>query len=502
MRGREHSLSCAMSRSRSGWEKRQSVSLFLGPALFALACLSPTWPETSDLGMRTLGIFLWIVTWWIGEPIPLPATSFLAMTLLAVCGIMSPSRAFGYWAHWVNLFLIGAFLIGHAMNQHGVGRRFAARMLALRFIRGDPWRLLIVFLTAAALLSSVASNIAVTIVFMTLGIELLKSMRIEPGDRFGELLILGVAWAAGIGGIGTWIGTPPNLIAIGVLERSGHQVGFLQWILIGYPVLIAQLLVMFALLRVLVRPKELALRIPENPLGERPPLSRGEIVSVSALLTALALWMVPDLAPLLVGRHHWFSTWAQRALSLPVVSLLVASALFLIPLRWRAREFVLTWPEAVRGIEWGTLALIAAALALGDALGDPVVGLGRLFAQGAMWLTHMDPSPFLFVGLNVALATLLTQFLSNNAVISALGPLVLSISAHMSGIVSPTAVLVTVAMASSMAFALPSATPPVALVFASGYVRMPTLITYGALWSLISILVLTFVGYTIGALVL
>lgn len=488
-----------------GEGKRQLVSLFLGPALFILFSLLPPWPETSNLGMRTAGLFLWTVTWWIGEPIPLPATSFLTMALLAFFSVMPLSRAFSYWAHWVNIFLIGAFLIGHALNQHGVSRWFATRVLALRFIRGDPWRLLVVFLTAAALLSSIASNVAVTIVFMTIGIGLLKSLRIEPGHRFGEILILGVAWAAGIGGVGTLIGTPPNMIAIGLLGQFGVQIGFFRWMLIGYPTLIIQLLVMFALLRFFVKPKELSLQISEDTLREHAhqsePLSRGGIAAVLALLTALVLWMVPDLAALLLGHTHWFSLWAQQSLNLPVVSILVASALFFIPIRWRTREFVMTWPEAVKGIEWGTLALIATALALGDVLADPKVGLGRLFTRGAMQLIQTDPSPYLFTGLNVAMTVLLTNFVSNNAVISAFGPLVLSMSTHMSSSVIPAAVLIAVAIASSMAFALPSGTPPLALVFASGYVRMSTMMTYGALLALTSIPVVSIVGYTIGTLI-
>lgn len=159
----------------------------------------------------------------------------------------------------------------------------------------------------------------------------------------------------------------------------------------------------------------------------------------------------------------------------------------------------MTWTEAVGGIDWGTLAFIAAALALGDAIGSPTVGLGNLFSRWAAALADLGTSPYLFAGTAVAFTVFLTNFISNNAAVSIAGPIALSIASNPGSDVNPVALVVAIGMGSSMAFALPSATPPVALVFASGQVNRVTMLKNGALLALISVFITTFLGYSIGS---
>src|SRR3990172_1150780 len=120
-----------LSEAEIRFEKRRRfVGLLLGPVLFGLALMGPPLEHVTPLGMRTLGVFLWTVTWWVTEPIPIPATAFFSLALLVVCGILTVPEAFGYWANWVNIFFMGAFIIAHAMNLHGLTHRLAYRMVS------------------------------------------------------------------------------------------------------------------------------------------------------------------------------------------------------------------------------------------------------------------------------------------------------------------------------------------------------------------------------------
>ena len=164
-------------------EIRRSLGLFLGPLAFVvIVFLLPTLPDVTPVGMRTLGIFTWVVIWWITEAIPIPMAGLFGLALLALCGVFSVTQAFSSMGHWVILFLVGAFIIAHAMTVSGLNRRFAYRMISFEFIRGDPWRLMVMFLIAVTMLSSIASDTVSTVIFMAIAMGLLKALNISPGS--------------------------------------------------------------------------------------------------------------------------------------------------------------------------------------------------------------------------------------------------------------------------------------------------------------------------------
>jgi sodium-dependent dicarboxylate transporter 2/3/5 len=481
------------------------IGLVLGPALFLIAVSAPPLPDVTPAGMRTLGTFLLVVTWWIAEPVPIPVTAFIGMALLVIVGVFPVERAFGYWANWINIFLIGAFVIGHATNLHGFNRRFAYSMLSLPFVAGRPWALLWTFWGATALLSAVSSNVVCTIVFMSIGIGLLDVLKVPRGHPVGGVLMLGVAFAAGIGGIGTPVGSPPNLIAIGMLDRAGQRVGFLEWSAIGLTTTLVLAGVLFAVMRWVARPDVSPLRVSHDlmrrELDSLGPAGRGERLAVAALLLALALWLLPDMSGLWLGARHPVTAWLQTRFNWAISAIVLASALFLVPVDLARGRFLMHWDEAVKGIDWATLALVAGALALGDAIASPAVGLGTFLStqvadilEGSSWVV--------FVGGCVAATVLITSFMSNNATVSMVVPIALGIANAPGSAVEPAPLVIAIGMASSMAFALPAATPPMAIVYASGRVRITDMVRYGSLLALLSIAVVTLVAYTIAASVL
>ena len=367
---------------------KRLIGFFLGPLSFLLILLfAPPLPEVTPVGMRSLAVFSWIIIWWITEAIPIPATAILSLPLIAVCGIWPYQRAFSYWSHWVVMFTIGAFVIGHGMQLHGLTRRFGLALIGSRLVAGKPWRLLVFYLIATAVASAFLSNVATTVLFLSMGIGLLEILKIKPGSQYGLALFLGIAWVANIGGMLTPGGTPTNLIAIGLSDQlMNYRMGYVQWFLGALPFVALQMAVMFGILRYFLPRKEIQYPISAESVHEElrrlGPFSRGEKYATAALIAAVILWAMPDLVPIWLGGTHPASVWLRERLNWGVAAMLVASSLFVMPLDWQKRKFAMTWSEAARNIEWGTAALVASALAVGEMIGDREVGLGNFFAYG------------------------------------------------------------------------------------------------------------------------
>ena len=460
------------------------IGLWIGPLLFAVSLLSPPLEGVTEIGMRTLGIFLWTATWWFTEAIPIPATSFFALAMLVLCGVLPVQSAFSTWSNWIVVFLLGAFIIGHAVTLHGLARRIAFHMAGSSLVAGNPWRLLMVFGIGAAIMSPVLSNVITTVVFLSIAIGLVKSLELERGTRYPEVLFLSIAWGSTMGGIATPIGAPTNLIAIGVANSLGYRIGFLQWMMICVPMTIIGLMAMFFVIRYVLRPEKperwLSASFMQEELKKLGPWNRGEKLSATVFATAMFLWLLPDVLPLFLtgGRQHPVSAWVTTHLDWSVTALIMATSLFLLPVDWKNRKFVMTWDEAVKGVEWGTLALIAAALALGNALANPTLGLGQFLEEGITAFSASAGSQLVFVFGVVTFTAVMTSFVSNIAAVSMVGALVQGMGASTG--INPIALLVAVGVAASMAFPLPVGTPYNAMVFASGYVRMGTMVKGGA----------------------
>ena len=487
------------------FEKRKRFTgLWLGPSLFFLAVLVPPLQNVTPVGMRTLGIFLWTVTWWVAEPIPIPATSLASLAMLVLCGVLSVDAAFSTWSNWICIFLLGACIIGHAMGVHGLTRRIAYRMASLRLVGGNPWRVLLMFGLGSALMSSMLSHVVTTMIFISIAAGLVKTLGFRQGSRYAEALFLAIAWGSNMGVV-TPVAAPTNLIAVGIAQSMGYRIGFLQWVVICLPVFSLTLVAMFLVLRYVIRPE-----MPDWPLShdfwagelrKLGPLARGEKIAGAVFVSALALWILPDVFPLFLagGKQNPASIWVTQHLDWSVTAILMATLLFVIPVDWKERKFAMTWDEAVKGVEWGTLTLNAAALGLGSAIADKKLGLGLFFEQ-SMSAVVSPSSQFLFVLAVVAFTVIVGALISNIAIIAMVGALV-RVVAPAAG-VNPAALLVAVAMAANMDFALPIGTPPSAMVFASGYVRIGSMVKGGIILALLSIPLVALVGFYLGTWVL
>jgi sodium-dependent dicarboxylate transporter 2/3/5 len=494
-----------LSAAEVQFEKRKRlIGLWLGPLLFLVTLAIEPLQEVTPVGMRTLGIFLWTVTWWVSEAIPIPATSLASMAMLVLCGVLSVEAAFSSWSNWVCIFLIGASIIAHAMNVHGLTHRIAYRMASSRFVGANPWRLLMAFGLASAVMSSVLSHVVTTMIFISIATGLMRTLGFAQGSRYAEALFLAIAWGSNMGVV-TPVAAPTNLIAIGIAQSMGYRIGFLQWVAICLPVFTITLIAMFVVLRYVIRPEMPDLGSSAASLGDEVrklgTMSRGEVMSGLVFLVAMLLWILPDVLSLVLpgGRQNPVSVWTARHLDWSVTASLMAASLFVIPLDWKSRRFVLTWDEAVKAVEWGGLFLIAAALALGNTIASRTLGLGGFFEQ-VMSSVVTSGGQFMFVLGVIAFTVIVGSLVSNIAIIGMVGALI-PVVAPAAG-VNPAALLVAAAIAANMDFALPVGTPPSAMVFASGYVRIGSMVRGGSILALFSIPLIATLGFYLASWVL
>jgi sodium-dependent dicarboxylate transporter 2/3/5 len=470
----------------------------IGPALFLAATVLMTPPDgVTEIGMRSLGVFLWILAWWILEPIPIAASSFLALVLLVLTRVFTPEAAFAYWANWVNIFLIGAFIIGHAMDVHGLSRRFAYWMVALPVVGNSSWRLMIVLLTGAALLSILTSNAVTAVIFTSVAMGVIRGLRIERNSRYSEALMICIPWATSIGGIAIPSGAATHLYTFGLLSKLDYRVSFLPWLSFGVPMLVVGMLAMFLVVRLVYRPDFEAVQVSSSfareELAKMGPVTRAELIAAGVATFALVLWMLPDVAPRIGGS---VGEWIEKALPWQVAAMLAALLLFAIPVDWRERRFVMSWAEASRGVEWGVLALVAGALAMGGALSSPDVGLGKFLSRGVTGLSHAGGPALLMFG-SILLISVITNFMSNFAAMSLVMPIALTFATQPDSGINPVAFILCLGMGASLAFALPAATPINAIAYTSGIVRTSTMFRGGIVLSMLCALVTYLVIYPI-----
>ncbi|RMF76324.1 MAG: DASS family sodium-coupled anion symporter [Acidobacteria bacterium] len=464
---------------------RQLAGLVGGP-LLAVALLVAGTPEgLSDAGWRTLAVGLLMATWWITEAVPIPATALLPVVLFPLLGVLSVRETTAPYANPLIYLFLGGFMIATGMERWGLHRRIALAVVAA--VGARPRRLILGFMVAAAGLSLWISNTATALMMMPIALSVVHLARetVEPRDatRFGAALMLAVAYACSIGGIGTLIGTPTNaLLAAFVLEEYGRTIGFVEWMRLGLPIAVLGIPIVHLVLTRLVFP----VRFRELPGGreliarERAqlgPWKRGERAVAFVFLCVAALWIArPALAALVPG------------LSDTGIAVAGALVLFAWPVDARRLEFALDWGSA-RRLPWGVLILFGGGLCLATA--TRTTGLADWLGASMAGLAGI-PTPLLVLVV-VAATILLTELTSNTATAAAFLP-VLASMAHGLG-VEPLVLLVPAAIAASCAFMLPVATPPNAIVFGTGEVTIPQMVRAGVLLGVIFSLLVTAVAF-------
>lgn len=453
------------------------VGLGLGAVLFAALLLLPPPDGLSLPAWRTAAMAVLMAVWWASEALPVAATALLPLVLVPLLGIGDMDAAAAPFANPLIFLFLGGFVLALAMQRWNLHRRIALAVVARSGRR--PEGLIAGFMGATAFLSMWVSNTATTMMMLAIAVSVVGVVVRAPADaapapaparNFATALMLGIAYAASIGGLATLIGTPPNaLLAAFVAERTGTEIGFARWMAVGLPVSLLLLPVAWALLVRLVfpcagahTPDVAAIAEMRRAMG-RPSAAERRVAVVFAL-AALA-W---------IGRPFLALVPPLDRLSDPTIAVAAALALFLIPSGTVKGQTLMNWDWA-RRLPWGTLILFGGGLSLANAVAASGLAawIGAALGGLAAW-----PS-LLLVAAVAGVVLLLTELTSNTATTATFLPVIAALAAGAG--LAPLLLLVPAALAASCAFMLPVATPPNAIVHGSGHVTLPQMVRAG-LW--------------------
>ncbi len=479
---------------------RQKVGLLLGPLLFVLLLVIPTPADMEPSAQKMAAVAMLMATWWMCESIPIPATSLLPITLFPLMGIMKTQAATApYASHLIFLFM-GGFIIALAMQRWNLHRRIA--MNIVKVVGFSPGRLIFGFMAATAVLSAFVSNTATTVMMMPIGLAIITHV-IEEGKKegldktidfspekfnFGLNLMLGIAYAASIGGVATLIGTPPNTVLAGYLQKTyGYEITFVDWMKVGVPLVAVFLPLCWLWLTKVANPMKLK-KVPggrdliNRELQEMGSMSAGERwTSLVFALTALG-WIF--------RKQLGFIFPDPKLVTDAAIAMTGALVLFLIPINLKKNEFVMNWHWASK-LPWGVLILFGGGLSM--AAGFKVTKLADWIGSQVGLL---DQAPVLVLVIAVStLIIFLTELTSNTATAAMVMPILSAVAIGLGQ--SPLLLVIPAAVAASCAFMLPVATPPNAIVFASGYVTIPQMARSGCGLNLIGVVLTVLVTYAL-----
>lgn len=479
----------------TGDRKKEIIGLFLGIA-FLLYTLFTKAPEgLTSSSWITIGVTLLMATWWMLEALPIAVTALVPLVLFPVLGIMDAKTVAPNYAQDLIWLFVGGFALAYAMETWNLHRRVS--LLVLKVCGTNPKMLLLGFLVSTGFLSAWMSNTACAALMMPIGLAIVKMVQEGEGRselekkaavNFGICVMLGIAFSASMGGMATLIGTPPNAVMAGQVEKmTGTAVPFANFMLVGGPIGVALLVVCWWLLPVMFPVKALDLShagaIVDEELEKLGPMSKGEKLTFALFVFTALFWVLRPqilgvLPPVNMGGK---AVSLAKVMSDSTIGMLALLLAFIIPVDFKKGRMLLDSSLFAKGIPWDAILLFGGGFALGAALDKS--GVSELVASKMTALAGM--SPIIIMGVLALVAMLLTQMTSNTAVAATFVPLSISIAQGMG--VSPLLMAIPVALGASLAFSLPVATPPNAIVFGSGLIRVPDMFKSGMTLNLIGI---------------
>ncbi|MEE2636032.1 MAG: DASS family sodium-coupled anion symporter [Acidobacteriota bacterium] len=467
-------------------ERRRKIGIAVGPLLFLLVLAWPLESLTPE-GHRLAAVMALVIVFWITEALPLAVTALLGPALAVILQVAPAGETFRPFASTTIFLFIGSFILAQALFVHRVNERVAFGVLSLRVIGARPTRILLAYGGLAAVLSAWMSNTATAAMLVPVGVSLIKFMESEADipKKYGTALMLMTTYCCSRGGMATPVGTPPNLIAVGMLsEQLDFRITFVQWMLFSVPIVVVLMAIVFVYLNWVgqtglteIPGTDEIIRQRKRALG---PWRRGEINALVAFGVTVFFWIGPGVLALVLGAEHPVARSVLSSIPEAVAALIGVVLLFVLP-NSKTEPSTITWKQAAQ-IDWGTILLFGGGLALGSLSAS--TGLARVVGEG---ITGLVPSSEVAtLTFAAALFTVvLSETMSNTAATNIAIPIVISI-ATASG-VSPIVPSVAAALSASVADALPVSTPPNAIVYASGRVRITDMIRYGVLMDVIAV---------------
>jgi sodium-dependent dicarboxylate transporter 2/3/5 len=460
---------------------RQALGLALGPLLALAILLMPT--ELSAPAQRVGAVLALMIVFWMTEALPLPVTALIGPTLCVILGVATAQVAYAPFADPVIFLFIGSFILAEGMIVHRLDRRLAFTALASAWVGSSGLRLVVAYAGVTCFLSMWMSNTATTAMMFPLGLAVLAELgRERKGDadfqRYAMAMMLVTSFAATIGGMGTPVGTPPNLIGVGLLRTTGGiNVSFTGWMVVGVPIVIVTMgaiVVSFLIPR--SRGIQLgvdAVRTVADELHKLGAMSRGERNVVYAFSVTVALWILPGVLSLTLGEAHAATRRFATLFPESVAAIVGALLLLIIPVSWRERRFTLSWAEASR-IDWGIVLLFGGGLAMGRL--SESTGLSAALGHGIA-ARFPDAGTVGLTMVFTAIAVVMSETASNTAAANIIVPTAIAVS-QAAGI-SPLEPALGATIGASLGFMMPISTPPNAIVYSSGYIPLGAMVRNG-----------------------
>jgi sodium-dependent dicarboxylate transporter 2/3/5 len=487
-----------------GRRRLQDVGLIAGPVLAALCALllpdrfvdmSGASVEFGSAGRATAAAAVWMATWWLTEAISVYATALLPLVLLPMTGAASMKSAAAPYAHELIFLFMGGFLIALAIERWGLHRRVALATLGLA--GEEPRNAVGAFMLVSAIMSMWVSNTATAIMLLPVATSVIDRVSgpagATPASRnFSLCLLLGIAYGASIGGMGTPIGTPPNVLLLSYMESElGHEVGFARWMGFALPLVVLLLPLCWLMLTRVVYPirserLEIGGALLREALSALGPMSRAERRVLVAFLLAAGAWIARPW----LGGLELMGVRPLAGLTDAGIAMGVAMLLFVAPTGAPGKRFLLDWETAVR-LPWGILVLFGGGLSLASAI--RVNGVGELLAGRVVGLAGTPD--IVIVAVVVTAIVFATELTSNTATTATMIPILAALGPGLG--LDPLLLIVPAALAASCAFMLPVATPPNAIVFASGRIRLPEMSRAGFWLNWIAIVSITLFGWAV-----
>lgn len=497
----------AFSEQESRFDRWRKLSGAFAAPLGFLA----TWLLTSGAlppaGRNLAAVLTAVAVLWVTETLPLPVTALVGAALSIVLGVADAKTVLAPFADPIVFLFIGSFILARAMMLHCLDRRIALALLSLPWIGGHPGRVLAGMGAVTALISMWVSNTATTAMMLPVGLGIVRALdEIRGSPNASRLrdwpyatgMMLMIAFAASIGGVGTPVGSPPNLIAIGLIRSlAGVQISFFRWMALAVPMLVAMGLILFVLLdwlhpagtvgRETVGGLQQYLARQYEALGG---WTTAQVNTLAAFAFAVFLWTLPGFLSIVLSQEHPWMRLCQSRLPEAVAAMAAACLLFVLPTNLRQGRFTITWEEAVR-IDWGVILLFGGGLSLGtlmfktgvaEALGH---GVTAWTGSGSLWS---------LTAVAIALGIVLSETTSNTAAANMVIPVMIAIA--QAARVDPVPPALGACFGASFGFMLPVSTPPNAIVYSSGLVPIGRMIRAGVLFDILGFAVI-FLGLRI-----
>jgi sodium-dependent dicarboxylate transporter 2/3/5 len=493
-------IEATLSEQEEKFERwRNTIGLGLGPLVALLVYLTPM-PSLTPNAHILAAIISWVGIWWVTEPVPLPMSAMLGAMLCVLCGVADVRKVFAPFADPIIWLFFGSFVLAEVMAIHGLDKRFAYAIMSMKTVGNSTGRILLAFGVICAFISMWISNTAATAMMFPIGLGIIYAMgdimgrqtgkSVDPTKlRFGTGMMLMAAYAASAGGIGTPVGTPPNLIGIAMIEKfCGVKIAFFQWMVFAIPLLILLFGLLFVLMYYLHKPELSRIEgSAEYVARERAQLGKWTQAQKNACIAfgiTVTLWLIPGFLAVFYGTDAPISKSYGKYMPEGVAALIGAMLLFLMPVNWKERQFTVTWSQATK-IDWGTLLLFGGGLTLGNLMFESklaeVIGKSLLELSGAtsMWGITFGA---------IFIAILVSETSSNTASANMVIPVMISL-AQAAG-VNPIPPAIGATLGASWGFMLPVSTPPNAIVYGSGMIPITKMIRAGIFFDILGGLVI------------